>query len=283
MLPIWSARDGACSCPEGENCATPAKHPMNRNGASGASVDAYTVGRWFHDWRGCNWALATGKRSSVWVLDIDTAKGGEDSFREWLDKTRAPMFPTFTVWTGGGGWHYYFSMPYDGNDVRNRVSLLRSESGIDVRGTGGYVLLPGSNHISGREYISVRDVEPVQADERLVAFARGPGHSGGSPSASGRSIGGEKVAPLDHYLKHGFTPGARDNECYKLACSLWRTHWNDPQFVEAAIADVWRATKQGDHPFPWSQAKHKIRVAREFVESEMRDELAFLRTFGGMK
>ena len=50
--------------------------------------------------------------------------------------------------TGSGGAHYYLGHPCD-RRIANRVNLY---SGVDVRGDGGYVVAPPSNHRSGGRY-----------------------------------------------------------------------------------------------------------------------------------
>ena len=56
---------------------------------------------------------------------------------------------TAVVETGGGGLHYWFRVP-DGVEVRNSAGKLGP--GLDVRGDGGYVIVPPSLHASGKRY-----------------------------------------------------------------------------------------------------------------------------------
>jgi Bifunctional DNA primase/polymerase, N-terminal len=73
------------------------------------------------------------------VLDIDIAKGGDVSFAA-LDLL-GPLPRTFAVKTQSGGTHLYFSLPPH-TEVRNSVSKIGQ--GLDVRGSHGYVVAPGS-------------------------------------------------------------------------------------------------------------------------------------------
>ena len=62
------------------------------------------------------------------------------------------MLPaTFTVKTGSGGKHFYLRMPEVG-DIRNNNSG-KLGPGLDIRGSGGYVLLAGSTHPNGEPYV----------------------------------------------------------------------------------------------------------------------------------
>ncbi len=90
-----------------------------------------------------NIAIRTGAASGIVVVDIDPRHGGQDSFDEFVAKHGLPP-ATPMVKTGSGGLHIYFRHP--GGHVGNRQDML---PGIDVRGDGGYVLAPWSNHVDG--------------------------------------------------------------------------------------------------------------------------------------
>jgi hypothetical protein len=92
-----------------------------------------------------NVAVATGHL--FWVLDADLWKGGCDSLAE-LEHVHGALPDTVTAQTGGGGMHLFFSYDAD-RPVPCSTGVL---PGIDVRGTGGYVVMPPALHISGRRY-----------------------------------------------------------------------------------------------------------------------------------
>lgn len=276
VFPCFGVRDGACICGK-PDCTAPGKHPMTFNGVKAATGDPRTIIEWFNYMPGCNWAVATGEPSGIWVLDIDVHDDdGVHSLKSWLMERGIELPETYTVHTGGGGWHYYFSAKAAA--LRNRGRVL---PGVDVRAGGGYVMLPGSSHISGVEYTAVRDAPIVHAPTPLVDYLRSAGSASIPSGSNGQRRSGGSGKLLDYYLEHGFTPSSRDVECYIFACSLWRKHFNDPDLVEAIIADCWRATSQEGSPFPWSQAKHKLRVAHEFIKKDVDAEAAFLRQHGG--
>src|SRR5947209_17780690 len=79
-------------------------------------------------------ALRTGTTSGTVVVDIDPGHGGQIA--------SAAMPQTACVATGSGGWHLYYRHP--GSPVP--CSQGRLGVGIDVRGHGGYVVLPPSIH-----------------------------------------------------------------------------------------------------------------------------------------
>jgi hypothetical protein len=87
--------------------------------------------------------LRTGAVCDRVVIDIDPRDGGR------LDPVL--MTPTAVVAAGGadGGWHLHYRHP--GGYVPSR--RLPGYPGIDVKGDGGYVVMPPSVHpVSGRPY-----------------------------------------------------------------------------------------------------------------------------------
>lgn len=150
------------------------KIPATINGVYDASGELRKVPIWYERHPGRGVALATGRASGVWVLDLDQPDGLATvaELQEQYDKL--PV--TLTSRTGSGGYHLFFQLPQDSN-VRN--SAGRVGDGIDVRGTGGYVVLPPSPHPDGQRYQWVRgrgfgEIEPVEAPAWLMQLAAPP-------------------------------------------------------------------------------------------------------------
>jgi Bifunctional DNA primase/polymerase, N-terminal/Primase C terminal 1 (PriCT-1) len=66
-----------------------------------------------------------------------------------------PLTPTSA--TGGGGLHFFFKHP--GGIIKNSASKIGP--GLDLRGTGGYVVAPPSVHINGHRYAWVAGRGPA--------------------------------------------------------------------------------------------------------------------------
>jgi hypothetical protein len=101
---------------------------------------AQTERRW-QSWSPALIGLATGRRSGIVVLDIDR-KGGVDGF-DTLDEIGAAILPvTPMVHTASGGLHLYFQAPED--EIRNTAGARGRGlgAGLDIRGDGGYVIVP---------------------------------------------------------------------------------------------------------------------------------------------
>lgn len=147
VLPLHTVVNSVCSCPRGAECGSNAgKHPRTPNGSTDATTDVAVIQEWWTRWPDAGVAIATGGR--LLVIDVDPAKGGDDSL---VDCVRAlgALPSTPEVLTGGGGRHFYLAIP-EGVSVKNSASVLGP--GLDVRGDGGYVVAPPSSHRSGQAY-----------------------------------------------------------------------------------------------------------------------------------
>lgn len=107
------------------------------------TVDEVT--HWF-DKRELNIAIVTGHISKLVVIDVDTIKDGnvEPIYKR---------FPTELVAKTGNGYHLYYKHP--GWTVENRTGI---QTGVDVRGDGGYVVAPPSVHPNGATYSWLNEI-----------------------------------------------------------------------------------------------------------------------------
>ena len=79
--------------------------------------------------------VITGAISGIVVVDVEAGGDTKD------------LPPTVVSKTGGGGWHFFYKHP--GRPVKNAV---RIRDKMDVRGDGGFVVMPPSLHASGNRY-----------------------------------------------------------------------------------------------------------------------------------
>jgi hypothetical protein len=93
------------------------------------------------------------------VIDVDGAKG-RASLAD-LERQGLALPQTLAVTTGreDGGTHYYYRAPA-GVDIRNDQDG-KIGSHIDVRGTGGFAVVPPSIHVSGKQYRFVAPDAPI--------------------------------------------------------------------------------------------------------------------------
>ena len=126
-------------------CLPRDKRPATPHGVKDATTCADTIARWWRQDPNFNIGLACGAISNIWATDID-GLDAEAELRK-LEKQHSPLPPTVESITARGR-HIFFKWP--GWDIRNSVGALAP--GIDVRGNGGYVVVPPSVHPSGRRY-----------------------------------------------------------------------------------------------------------------------------------
>jgi hypothetical protein len=162
--------DGRCSCGD-PGCPSPGKHPLSRHGLHDATIDPAVIGSWWHGSRDANPAVRTGARpagAGIIVVDIDPDHGGNTSLAP-LVAGHGPLPATLEVLTGGGGRHLYYA--HVGPPVPNSAGRLGP--GLDIRGEGGYVLVPPSVHATGGRYRWVE--RPLRALPDWLAELARPG------------------------------------------------------------------------------------------------------------
>jgi len=124
-----------------------AKVPATAHGLKDATDDGATLERWWLEDETYNVGVRTGAISGVVVLDID----GPDGEVSWSELTSGDEPKTLHQRTGreDGGRQLFFEHPGGEVKIGNRAAI---RPGIDVRGDGGYVVVPPSIHPSGATY-----------------------------------------------------------------------------------------------------------------------------------
>lgn len=156
-------------------------------------------------------------------LDLDR-KNGVDGVATLNRLAREHGFEiplTVTVCTPSGGFHLWLTVP-DGMTVPNSVGRLGP--GIDVRGTGGYVVGPGSTGRNGEYgfHPSLGYVDPQPVPEQLLALMLPPApivrpqrRTSPTPDAAGRALTGLVDVVLNS------TQGGRNAALYWAASKAW--------------------------------------------------------------
>lgn len=130
------------------------KAPLVKRGFQVATSKSEQVKSWWERWPDALIGMPTGTASGVDVLDIDNKNGknGFASVANWADLS--PLI----VRTPTGGAHLYFK---SSGSMRNSASKLAP--GLDVRGEGGYVILPPSVTDFGQYTYEKGDLSTRQA------------------------------------------------------------------------------------------------------------------------
>lgn len=194
------------------------KLPLIAEWPGKASSDAAVLKAWALEYPGCNWGLATGQPSGVFVVDVD-GEAGRTSVAD-LERQGLMLPATLTVTTGraDGGEHRYFRMP-SGVDIHNDQSG-RIGLHIDARGSGGFVVCPPSTHASGKEY---------RFTDSNAAIAAAPGWV--IERLTARQVMPTTTAQAGPQT---VTAGSRTNALVSLAGTMQRRGMS-PEAIEAAL------------------------------------------------
>lgn len=157
MLPCHAVVDGVCTCRKGRSCPSPGKHPLMVNWQGAASTDQTKVLSWFSSSKPVNLAIATGRRNSngryLVAVDADIVD------HQFIKELRAHG-ETVTQKSGSGGSHalYWSDVP-----VKNSCQLLDEK--VDIRGSGGILVVAPSTHKSGNKYEFTCDIKTVKIQQ----------------------------------------------------------------------------------------------------------------------
>jgi hypothetical protein len=227
VYPIIEARGRfACKCLYTIRCENPGKHPMTRHGLNDATTDAAVIRQ--------RWACAPDANLGIacsaecCVLDVDPRHGGDVTLAA-LEREHGQLPVTWTVKTGGGGSHYFFRPQ---QEVRNSVAQLGD--GLDIRGSGGYVVAPPSRHVSGNFYEWKSSHAPGEVPLAIMPnwlIAARPAKVGAPvPASSWRTL-----------VRNGVTEGARNETIAKLTGHFLR-RYVDPA-VTLEMMTAWNAVR----------------------------------------
>lgn len=149
VFPLHGIVNNSCTCGR-DDCSSPGKHPLVRRGLYEATTDMKQIQSWWRQWRNANIGIATGLDSGIAVIDVDLP-GAVESFDRIIE---AVLPRTLTGFTGGGGVHLVYATQDAalGNSAGRLPGIDDDLPGIDLRGNGGYIVVPPSAHRSGSHY-----------------------------------------------------------------------------------------------------------------------------------
>lgn len=124
-------------CPGGKSPVIPKER--GGKGYKDATTDEKKIHKWWQKWPEANIGIQTGSRSGFIVVDADGDKGLRTLAN--LERENGSLPSTLRSRTPSGGIHLYLEQP---PDVIIPCSVGKLGPGIDVRGDGGYVVVPPS-------------------------------------------------------------------------------------------------------------------------------------------
>lgn len=204
------------------------KRPATQHGLKDATTDEVQIREWWRRWPNANIAIATGPDAGFYVLDVDPRHGGDQSLQELCNPANLP--DTRTCETGGGGKHIYIAYPDDGSEVRNATDIL---PGLDIRGAGGYVIVPPSDTTpDGGGAYTWEIEEGLEATPAwLMPFLNVRSKR---TKVLAHSRNGDATGIKSHAEKHAIPEGSRDDTLTKIAGAM-RRHGSDEETILAAL------------------------------------------------
>jgi putative DNA primase/helicase len=162
--------------------------------------------------------LPTGDIISAFVLEIDIADKAGNSYTSVAAQIATveaelgvPLPPTWRVRTPRGGEHWFYWSKH--GYPKNSASIVRGGKelrGIDIRGTGGYVIAAGSRRHDGKLYTTVGHIEePAEAPvEPLTGPVRAADGHPRNPAPLHRHPIEQTAPPIHPRIRTRLTPGA---------------------------------------------------------------------------
>lgn len=270
VFPCHTMIRGRCSCDKGIDCSSPGKHPSIRKWTERASTDLDRIHIWMRSYPETNWAVACGKESGVFVVDIDPRHDGFQSIADY-QQTAGNLPPTLTALTGGGGRHLFFAYP-DESTIGNRTSWLQ---GVDVKSDGGYVILAPSLHASGVRYDWQNWADPD--DNPIIALP--PDSLVLSITQKGPTGDSDFDLPDDDLFIQGTAEGLRNETIFRWACSFRRRNGDSSKNIAWMV--IQRAAAACSPPYPEEEARTCLESAWSQDHSDEERPLRMLGVGAG--
>jgi len=186
--------------------------------------------------------VVTGKLSGIVVIDEDSYKDGG---------TKLDLKTPLRTITGSGGRHLFFKYT---EGLGNKVDKERA---IDIRGEGGFIVLPPTKHPNGKFYQwdgkapETIDNLPALDESFAEQFTNAEGHT--------------DALKMSDYLK--ISSGSRNDSLHRVACSLLNKH-NEEEAFQLLTA----VNNSYDPPLPQREMETVFKSASAFVESSPKEK-----------
>lgn len=145
------------------------KRPLTHRGFLDATTDQQQIERWWKQWPNAMIGVPMGAPTNVFCVDLDI-KEKADGRQMWsmlLASNNVEEPNTRVHETPSGGKHYLFIW----QDGIRSIPLGKLAPGIEIKGNGGYIVVPPSRNSNGKDYIS-NGAECSYAPEWLLDMIR---------------------------------------------------------------------------------------------------------------
>ena len=226
-----------------------------------ATRDEEKIKEWWSLWPDGNIAAAP-DRSGHFVIDLDMKKGKNGVAELEALEAQHGSLPdsTYVVTTPSGGFHLWFR-------GKANSSAGTIAPGIDVRGTGGYVVMPGSKLEGFEAPYSVKTDAPIaEASEWLVQLATKPKTEARNAPAD---IALDAAANIDRAAlwlsqrKPAIEGQGGDAWTFETACTLHNLGLSEERAFELMAGD-WNAFCLP----PWPEEELRVKVRNAFAYAQ---------------
>ena len=211
------------------------------------------ITKWFSDFPNANVGVVTGSISGIVVVDVEAGGKTEN------------LPPSVISKTGGGGWHFFYKHP--GINVKNSVRVCDK---TDIRGDGGFVVMPPSIHKSGKRYEWAMPPDTADFTE-LPQWVLEKSKTDEGNQTDWKNLLGSKIS---EGARNATSTQLAGKLFYHLPPELWEiTGWatlkewnrinNSPPLGEGELRQVWESIKTREIEQRVRPKEDKEEVGRE--------------------
>ena len=221
--------------------------------------DADEIKAWWTKFPDAQIGAATGEYSGVDVVDFDNSNVSMPHFESVV----CDIPDTFSVTTGReeGGQHIYFK--HNGHGLKNIVKpkdKYGQPIDVDIRTNAGIIVLPPSQHKSGKLY-QWGKLNPLDMDDWQDELQDMPKEMAAFFQAASGQNGSDETVKLDlSQILSGIGHGERDTLLFKYCCRL---RGKNLEYAEAQ-AMVINLANSCQPPFPEKEAIKKLDQAWKY-------------------
>ena len=146
VFPLYTVRDGNCTCHKGEGCRNPGKHPMHKNWQNEATTDPEKIRKIWLVHPDANIGLAMGNGLVGIDIDVKNGKDGWTELQKILKQHNSDQIISLIQATPSGGLHIILKVK-DSSVITGVADAL--SVGIDIRSDGNLLVGGGSENDKG--------------------------------------------------------------------------------------------------------------------------------------
>lgn len=256
-------------------CRRDNKHPLVQRGFHAATNDETQARQWWRRWPRALIGVPTGKAAGFVVLDIDVKRPDANGFDALAELGHAILRNTPMVHTASGGLHIYFD-PAGRKVCNTQGNRGRGIGrGLDVRGDGGYVIVPSPGSGYDWDPFANIDVLPLAPAPDWLVAPEPEQRPAGRPVRPSSGLSAYADAALDRACRRIIAAPAGEQEATinGEAYSLGRLAGADGIPIDFARRTLlWAAhqVRSYDPRRPWRPQEVDRKIDRAFTDGLRR-------------